>query len=384
MPFGRRAVPVFVLTVKWIRSYEFLFLNSRAHRHNAKEPVMKPLTNSREDFDLFRIVAYGHVASALVWSGIDLDLFTLLKKEPGQTRAQLTARLGVKDQPLRMVLMGLTSLGLLVKRGDGYACSPLAAEQLDSESPTSYIPILALQHHVMYPGLFHFAEAVRAGINVGLKEFPGPGDNIYERISVNPALERIFHRSLSTLSRLSHKNLVEGFDWSRYRSVVDFGGGDGTNLIALLTRYPSLQGVVFDLPSVCAIAEKRAADAGFAGRITAQSGNFLNDPFPPSDCYLFAHIFTIYSPEENLALLKKCHRSLPEGGSVVVYNMMGNDDETGPLSAALGSPYFLAVATGKGMLYPSKEYEGWMHEAGFRRLERVAMPLDHFAVIGTK
>ncbi|HEU4403690.1 MAG TPA: methyltransferase [Polyangiaceae bacterium] len=345
---------------------------------------MKPLTNSPDDFELFRVVAYGHVASSLVWAGIELNLFTALKREPGQSRQALAGRLGVGDQPLRILLTGLTALGLLVKRGEAYECAPLAAELLDADSPDSYIPILAWQHHIVYRGLFHFADAVRAGANVGVKEFPGPGATIYERLSEHPALEGVFHRAMSALSARSHRNLVEGFDWGRYRSVVDFGGGDGTNLIALLGRYPGLRGTVFDIPSVCALADRKIAAAGLAGRLDTRSGDFLADPFPAADCYLFAHIFTIYSPEENLALLKKSYASLPPGGGVVVYNMMGNDDETGPMSAALGSPYFLAIATGKGMLYPSKEYEGWMRAAGFARVERLALPLDHFAIIGTK
>ncbi len=345
---------------------------------------MKTLTTAPEDFELFRVIAYGHVASALVRAGVELDLFTLLKKEPDQTRAALAKRLGVGDQPLRIVLTGLTALGLLAKQGDAYACGPLAAELLDRESPNSYLPILGWQHHIVYPGLFHFADAVRAGTNVGLKEFPGPGDTLYERLSAHPRLEDVFHRAMSGLSARSHHNLVEGFDWGRYRSVVDFGGGDGTNLIALLRRHPAPRGIVYDIPSVCAIAQKKIAEAGLEGRLGTQSGDFLRDPFPPSDCYLFAHIFTIYSAEENLALLRKSYEALPPGGSVVVYNMMGNDDETGPMSAALGSPYFLAIATGKGMLYPAKEYQTWMREAGFERVERLALPLDHFAIIGTK
>ena len=103
------------------------------------------------------------------------------------------------------------------------------------------------------------------------------------------------------------------------------------------------------------------------------------------DAVLFCHIFTIWSPEKNLALLRKSYETLPKGGSVIIFNMMGDDDDTGPISTALGSPYFLAIATGEGMLYSWSDYEKLMRDAGFRTIERMeGLPLDHGIIIGTK
>ncbi|MBN2294095.1 MAG: hypothetical protein JXM70_16835, partial [Pirellulales bacterium] len=59
-------------------------------------------------------------------------------------------------------------------------------------------------------------------------------------------------------------------------------------------------------------------------------------------------------------------------------------DETGPLSAAMGSPYFLTLATGAGMLYTWQEYENWMREAGFSSVSRQELPRDHGAIVGRK
>jgi hypothetical protein len=89
--------------------------------------------------------------------------------------------------------------------------------------------------------------------------------------------------------------------------------------------------------------------------------------------------------ERNLGLLRKCAASLPEGGAVVLFNMMGNDDETGPLSTALGSPYFLAIATGEGMLHSWKDYEDAMRAAGFSSVTRIGnLPLNHGLIVATK
>jgi hypothetical protein len=107
--------------------------------------------------------------------------------------------------------------------------------------------------------------------------------------------------------------------------------------------------------------------------------------FPPgADAILFAHMMTIWTLEKDTLLLKRAHDALPVGGRLVIFNMMGNDDEDGPITAALGSPYFLTIATGEGMLYSWREYEGCMKAAGFGQIERHVLPRDHGLLVGIK
>lgn len=167
--------------------------------------------------------------------------------------------------------------------------------------------------------------------------------------------------------------------------MVDVGGGDGTNVIELARRWPHVRATVFDWPSVCDIARKNMEASGLADRLDTVAGDCFADPFPKgADCFLFAHFFTIWSEEKDRLLLKKCYDALPSGGKVLIFNMMQRDDETGPLSAAVGSPYFLTLATGEGMLYTWRQYESWMKEAGFKRVKKQRLLRDHGAIIGTK
>ena len=90
--------------------------------------------------------------------------------------------------------------------------------------------------------------------------------------------------------------------------------------------------------------------------------------------------------EHNRVLLRRTFDALPPGGAVVIFNMMGADDDSGPLSAALGSPYFLAIATGEGMLHAGKDYQAVLKEVGFRQTVRLDqdLPLDHGVLVGIK
>ena len=331
------------------------------------------------------LVFGGHIFFETMRTGVQLDLFSLLAQEGPMTRKELAERLDLQDQPLRILLLGLVATGLLRKRGSRYSCTWIARQLLDRNSPRKITAYVELQHRVMYKGLYWMLDAVREFRNVGLKEFPGDEPTLYQRLAHDPELERIFQEAMQELSVQANEDMARFIDLSRVRHLVDVGGGDGTNIIALAKRWPHLRATVFDSPSVCEIARENIARHGLSDRLQAVPGDCFEDPFPEdADCLMFCHFFTIWSPEKDQALLKKCHDALPPGGQVAIFNMMQNDDETGPLSAAVGSPYFLTIATGEGMLYTWSEYETWMRASGFPKVTRYRLPRDHGLIIGTR
>ncbi len=343
-------------------------------------------TTKEIDMDRFVLIAQGHSAFQLLWAGVELGLFDTLSRRPDMNKAELEEAMGLAPYPGRVLLTGLAALGLVIKEGEHYRNSALAESLLVQGKPDSIAPVLGWQAHIVYPGLQDFLESLRAGKNVALRRFPGEGNTLYERLVSHPELEKIFQQAMSALSAQANRRIVDAYDLGRFTHIVDAGGGDGTNAIALAKRYPNLKVTVYDSESVCRIAQQRIVAAGLSDRVFTWVGNFLDDPFPPGvDAIMFCHIFTIWSMERNLELLRKCAQALPEDGAVVLFNMMGDDDDTGPISTALGSPYFLAIATGEGMLHSWQDYEQAMLAAGFSKVTRVGdLPLNHGLLVARK
>lgn len=327
----------------------------------------------------------GHIFFQILQAAIELDLFTLLSEKGPLTRSEIASHLGLQGKPARILLLGLTATGLVRKRGDRYTNGIVAERVLTRHSPRGLIPVVRWEHHIVYKAMFHFLEALKVNRNVGLKEFQGEELTLYERLSHDPERERIFQEAMSTLSKQANLDLARLVDFSRFRHLVDVGGGDGTNLILLARQYPRLHGMVFDLPSAIQIAEENIRRAGLFDRLKTFSGDCFKDPYPKgADVFLFAHFLTIWSEEKDRLLLKKAFEALSGGGSVILFNTMQNDDETGPFPAAMTSPYFLTLATGEGMLYTWAEYEAWMREAGFSSVRRIWLPRYHGVIMGTK
>jgi ubiquinone/menaquinone biosynthesis C-methylase UbiE len=339
----------------------------------------------RRRIERLYLVMGGHIFFQTLCAAIQFDLFTMLARHGRMNRSDIARELGCAEKPIRILLLGCVTLGLIRKRGPFYSNSAFSKQLLVRDSATSIVPVIEWQHYINYKAMYHFAEAIRAGTNIGLREFGGAGPTLYERLAHDAALEKIFQDAMERISLQANAMLASFVDFSRVRHLVDVGGGNATNIIALAKRHPHLRATVFDFPSICRIAAERIAAEGLAYRLGTWPGDCMRDPFPPeADCILFAHFFTIWSEDRNRDLLAKAYRSLPSGGSVIVFNMMQHDTEDGPLPAAMGSPYFLTLATGEGMLYTWREYMEWMKEAGFHPVRRQRLPRSHGAIIGYK
>lgn len=339
------------------------------------------------DWQSLVLIAGGHTAFQLLWAGVELGLYDKLAKRPGMSLDEVAHAMGLARQPTRILMVGLTALGVVCLDEGRYRNAALVEERLVPGKPGYVGAILGWQAHIVYPGMIDFVDALKQNRNIGLERFPGNEPTLYQRLTHAPRLEEIFQESMSGLSKQANTFLPGAMDFGRYQHIVDAGGGDGTNAIALASRHPDIRASVFDAPSVCDIAERNIEAANLSDRVSTWRGDFFVDPLPPgTDCVTLCHILTIFSMEKNRALLERMHEQLPVGGAVVVFNMMGADDDSGPLSTALGSPYFLAIATGDGMLHAAGEYEDAFRAAGFREVRRLQqdLPLEHAIVVGIK
>jgi cyclopropane fatty-acyl-phospholipid synthase-like methyltransferase len=339
----------------------------------------------RRAYERVYSVVGGHIFFQTLRAAVELDLFSLLHERKRLTRQQIAAALECEEKPIRILLLGCTTLGLLRKRGEWYSNTLLAGQLFVRSAPRNVIDVVRWQHHINYRPLFHFKEAIHANSNVGLQEFAGSEATLYERLAHDERLERIFQGAMESISVQANAMLVRSLDLRDAKFLVDVGGGNGANIIAFARRFAHLRAAVFDAPSVCEIAQQHIAKEGLTQRLSAWAGNCFTDPFPPgADTILLAHFCTIWSEERNQQLLRKCFEALPSGGSVIIFNMMQRDTEDGPFGAAMGSPYFLTLATGEGMLYTWREYQEWLRNAGFRSVQTGALPREHGLIIGTK
>ena len=127
-------------------------------------------------------------------------------------------------------------------------------------------------------------------------------DHPGERAAFDRAMEQGKERRIERLA---------GLEWRGDETVVDVGGGNGANLVALLGRRPRLTGIVFDLP------ETVRDEEAFSDRLTFVEGDFF-ESVPPGDVYVLSTILHDWDDERAAAILHTIRAAAPSGARLVL------------------------------------------------------------------
>jgi L-tyrosine C(3)-methyltransferase len=330
-------------------------------------PVKDQLTRER-----LIAILFGAGAFQMLHAGCALGLFRLLRRRPSLPAERIGDELGLEARPVQILLLGTTSLGLTVHTGGRYDNSELVGELFEDGTWAIIEDLAEFQQEIAGAAALEFVPSLRTNSNVGLAHIPGDAPDLYQRLTGHPRLQQLFHRCMKSWSTLSNPVLVGNADLAAVGSVLDVGGGDGVNSIALAMVNPEVRFTVFDLPGAAAIARDRIAEHGLGDRIGVVAGDMFAEPFPEGhDCLLFANQLVIWSPEENRALLHKAYEALPDGGRVLIFSAMSDETGDGPLYSALDNVYFATLPTGSSMIYHWAQYEEWLADAGFGKVVRL-------------
>ena len=312
-------------------------------------------------------IATGFWAAKTLASAVELDLFTRISGQ-GTTAEELTKLLGLHPRPAKMLLSGCAALGLLVRREGRFFNSSLAEEFLVRSKPYYFGGFVTMLDRRLYLAWNRLTEALKTNRAQTWGDKPG----LFEAIAAHPEEQRIFTEAMHSLSAMAGRAVAEAFDFSKYRRLLDVGGGSGAYCIETAKRWPHLQAVVYDIAPALEVAREKIAEAGLAGRILTLEGDFFTEALPKgSDVILLSMILHDWTPEKDLAILRKCYEALPSSGAVIVSELMMDDDETGPAPAALMSLNMLIECEGRN--YTWAEYTEWLEQCGFRDIQRIPL-----------
>ena len=73
--------------------------------------------------------------------------------------------------------------------------------------------------------------------------------SIWEYRATRPEELAIFRRAMTALSAAVATAVAGSYDFSRFGTVVDIGGGRGSLLTAILDRHPAVQGCCSTRPA---------------------------------------------------------------------------------------------------------------------------------------
>jgi hypothetical protein len=135
--------------------------------------------------------------------------------------------------------------------------------------------------------------------------------------------------------------------------------------VQLALAHDHLTGGGFDLPAVGPIFADYVAAFGVGDRLRFYPGDFFVDPLPSADVLVMGNILCDWNLDERKALLAKAYAALPEGGALIVYEQLIDDDRRERAVSLLLSLLMLIETPGGGTL-TGADCRSWMAAAGFR------------------
>jgi ubiquinone/menaquinone biosynthesis C-methylase UbiE len=305
-----------------------------------------------EDLAGLRKLYLGFLSSRIILTANNLGIFEHLKK--ASSAAEIAKKLKIDPRAAEILLDALTGIGLVLKNTDGrYRNAPVSNHYL-MKGARLYQGDIIRHASTMWENFSALDEVVRTG---------------------RPARRSFDHESfimgMHNLALLRTDSLIKALGLKRVQSMLDLGGGPGTNAIAMAKK--RVKATVFDRPETIRIAKKVARHDGVRG-IRFIAGDFQIDGIGSGyDLILLSQIFHAYSPEENIALLRKCKKALNRSGRVAIQEFPINEMRTAPPHSALFSVNML-VGTERGRCYSPKEMKQWLEATGFKKISITDLP----------
>lgn len=314
----------------------------------------------------------GFRASAIIHATATLGIADAIGEGPTSVE-EIAAATGTKPESLLRLLRGLAVLGIteeaapsrfkLTTVGAGLRSdAPGSLQRVAATSPTEHsMRVWSNVTHTLTTGETTFDHVM--------------GISAFDHFARDPEMNSSFNRQMSEHTRIVAPSLLAAYDFSRYGTIVDVGGGNGTLLAAILHATANPRGVNFDSVAGAETAADYLKTAGVADRCDIVTGDFFQSVPEGGDAYLMKSIIHDWNDELATTLLTTCHRAMGHDARIVILDIVLPDviDTSELTRAIVFSDLNMLVNTG-GRERTLAEFETLLQGARFRITE--VTPLD--------
>jgi ubiquinone/menaquinone biosynthesis C-methylase UbiE len=298
------------------------------------------------------------MAARAIMAGTRLGIYEALAERPATARS-LAERLELDPAGTDALLLALQAQGYLERSRDGvYSIGKAIERWMLPGSPRSVRDFAGVFAYDMWDHFSALEDVLRTGRPVGLHE-RGADDPYWER----------YERGMRALARLSAGPALRLIGARKPTSMLDLAGGHGAYAMELCRRHSALHADVVDLPAAARWGRAIVAEEGMTDRVSFIEGDlFEADLGADRDLVTAFHIVHHLTPDQNVAMFRRAHAALRDGGRVGVYEL--ERPERGKRGTQIGTlTGLLFFLTSRARTYAPSEVEGFLRAAGFRRVK---------------
>jgi demethylspheroidene O-methyltransferase len=331
---------------RWFQLRDALLSDRRFQRWAAAFPLTR-LVARRRALQAFDLCA-GFVYSQILHACVRLGVLERLKEGPCTVDA-LASQIGLSCDSTKRLLRAAQAIGLVAQRRPQGTAERFGLGAAGAAFLANPGALRMIEHHeLFYRDLADPVTLLRnPDIPTELSRYwayataDKPADLKAGDVDGYTAL-------MAASQTLVCEEILDAYDFSRHRCLLDVGGGNGTFLAAVGARVSKLELILFDLPAVAAHARERFDTLGMSGRAKAIGGDFRQDPLPlGADVISFVRVLHDHDDATVDLLLRKANAALAPGGVVVVAEPMSDTPGAARVADAYFGFYLAAMKSGR-------------------------------------
>lgn len=312
-------------------------------------------TTEQGDIQALRSMITAGWRTRLIYDAVRVGLFDALGDEP-KTSAELAAERDLHEDTVFRVLRALATLGICAHVAErSFTITPMG-KFLQTGHPAGMRSLSQLWGNRIMSTLASIGQALETG-----ELTHGGGD--FELLNATPFDPMSFNRAMADQSRPVGKAMAERHDFSRYKCVMDVGGGYGGLLAEVLLAYPDIAGAIYDLASVEAGADAYLRERGLRDRVTYLPGSFFENVAPGADCQLLKFILHDWNDEQCPVIMANCRAALEPGGKLLIVERIMPELATAEFQDVVRQDMVMLPIDGKERTL--REMEKLGNDAGF-------------------
>ena len=197
-------------------------------------------------------------------AAMELELFTFLKRD-GKKAEKLAEEMSVRVSKLRPLLYALVSAGLL-EHSDGKFFNTSEAEEFLVKGETRYFGDSYSTYQDLWRSTLFTAQSIQKGIPQAKHDFTTmSSEELYG-----------FIIGLDSGAGATARRLHRTYDFSRFQTILDAGGGSGGLAVELANLCSGSKLTVLELPSIASIARQRILESKVSNRVEVVDGDLTN------------------------------------------------------------------------------------------------------------
>jgi hypothetical protein len=201
--------------------------------------------------------------------------------------AALARTLSLHPEALARFLRALASLGIVSDEGAGRFALTAKGAALRADHPNGVKGMALHMANDLSPAFAKLHETVRSGLP---PEGIAYGPDGFAGLNCDEASAAVFNQAMVDNSRRFAAEAARAYDFARFRTIADLGGGYGAVLVELLKAAPEATGCVLDLAHARGGADRLFMSEGVPDRARFVEASFFEPLTAAADCYVLKYI----------------------------------------------------------------------------------------------